>query len=156
PLRLQLDYHMKPLMMTHSGTRGIVGENLSPDVALRTAKAFGAYLGKGPVIVGGDTRTSHEMLKWAVLSGLTAVGTDVIDIGKVPTTTVQQMIRHHKAAGGIVITASHNPIIWNGIKLMDGSGSFLTPAEFDVFKKIYDADKAVLQPWDKIGAATVD
>ena len=109
---------MKPLMMTHSGTRGIIGENLPPEIAVKIAKAFGAYLGKGPVVVGGDTRTSHDMLKWAVLSGLTAVGTDVIDIGKVPTPTVQQMIRRHKAAGGVVITASHNPIIWNGIKLM--------------------------------------
>ena len=70
---------MKPLIMTMSGMRGITGENLHPQVALNMAMAFGAYLKKRPVIVGGDTRVSHEMLKNAVISGLISVGIDVID-----------------------------------------------------------------------------
>ncbi len=146
-----------PLIMTTSGTRGIVGDNLSPDTALLIAKAFGNYLKKGTVIVGGDTRTSHEMYKSAVIAGLTSVGLDVIDIGKVPTPTVQQLIRHYQAQGGIVITASHNPIIWNGIKLMNGSGSFLNQAEFDEFIFYYNnPEKIKLAKWNELGKVTVE
>lgn len=147
---------MKSLIMSISGTRGIIGENFDPAIALDMGMAFGTYLGKGPVIVGGDTRTSHDMLKYAVISGLTAVGTDVIDIGKVPTPTVQQMIRHYQAAGGIVVTASHNPVIWNGIKLMNKTGSFFDDDEYEAFNRIYKNREFRLESWDNIGVITTD
>ena len=115
---------MKSLIMSLSGTRAIIGESFHPEIALKMGMAFGSFLGKGPVIVGGDTRVSHEMVKNAVISGLLSVGTDIIDIGKVLTPTVQQAIKKHNAKGGIVITASHNPIMWNGMKLMNETGSF--------------------------------
>ncbi len=142
--------------MSQSGTRGVVGQTLTPHVVLKTVQAFGSYLGKGPVIVGGDTRTSHEMIKGAVISGLMSIGIDVIDIGKVPTPTVQQMIRHHKATGGIVITASHNPIVWNGLKLMNASGSFMNVAEYAAFMKFYESDKPALATWSTVGKIRVD
>ena len=122
---------MSKLIMSMSGIRGVIGDTLDPSIAMKVGKSFGAYVGKGPVIVGGDTRVSHEMVKAAVISGLVAVRTDVIDIGKVPTPTVQQMIQYYNAGGGIVVTASHNPIMWNGLKLMNGKGSFLEEAEYD-------------------------
>lgn len=143
---------MKPLIMSMSGMRGLIGENLHPQVALNMAMAFGAYLKKGPVIVGGDTRVSYDMLHNAVISGLIAVGIDVIDIGKVPTPTVQHLIRYHNAAGGIVITASHNPIMWNGIKLMNGTGAFLDTAEYDQYSRYYqNLSEIKLVTWDKLG-----
>ena len=105
---------MGQVIMSMSGVRGVVGETLTPDLVQNISLAFGTYVGKGPVILGGDTRPSYEMLHASVLGSLLAVGIDVIDIGQVPTPTVQQMIKHYNACGGIVITASHNPIIWNG------------------------------------------
>ncbi len=147
---------MKPLIMSASGTRGIVGENLTPEIGLRVAKAFGTMLHKGPVIVGGDTRTSHDMLKSAVISGLLSVGTDVIDIGRVTTPTVQQLIRHYKAMGGMVITASHNPVIWNGIKLMNSSGSFLENDDYDHFAKLYDTATFTHATWENQGKLHVE
>ncbi|MFC1616970.1 phosphoglucosamine mutase [Candidatus Margulisiibacteriota bacterium] len=148
---------MKPLIMTMSGTRGIIGENLYPNIAVNIAAAFGSYVKKGPVIVGGDTRVSYEMLKNAVISGLIAVGIDVIDIGKVPTPTVQHLIKHYNAQGGIVITASHNPIMWNGIKLMNKTGSFLDEAEYAEYIDFYNnLGKIKYVEWDKLGKVTIE
>jgi phosphomannomutase len=147
---------MKPLVVSMSGTRGIIGENLHPDVALKTAMAFGTYLKKGPVILGGDTRVSYLMLKNSIISGLLAVGIDVIDIGQVPTPTVQQLIKTHNAAGGIVITASHNPIMWNGIKLMSSSASFMNPQEYENYQKVFQAANFPLATYDKLGQLKQD
>ena len=138
---------MLPLIMSTSGTRGIIGENLFPEVAVNISQAFGAYVKSGggsTIIVGGDTRVSYDMIKNAVVSGLIAVGINVIDIGQVPTPTVQHLIRYHKADGGIVITASHNPIMWNGIKLMSKSASFLNQTEHDEFKKLPDDERSCI------------
>ena len=145
---------MKPLIMSSSGIRGVIGENLDPRIATRVGMAFGMMTGKGPVIVGGDTRTSHDMLKQALVSGLTAVGTEVIDIGKVPTPTVQQMIRHFHAKGGIVITASHNPVMWNGLKVMNANASFLDEEEYAMFVHHYQTDVFSLADWKNIGSLT--
>ena len=146
----------KTLIQSLSGTRAVIGDTFHPSIALETAMAFGSWAGKGPVIVGTDSRTSRDMLKGAVLSGLTAVGIDVIDIGIVPTPTVQQMIRYYNAAAGIVVTASHNPIIWNGLKLMNSTGSFLDAEEYDRFQTILNDKSYILATWDKIGKVTID
>lgn len=144
------------LIVSGSGARGVVGQSLTPDIALEFAYAFAAFVDGGTVVVGGDTRTSHDVYKSAVISGLTASGCDVIDIGKVPTPTCQQLIRHHGAAGAIVITASHNPIIWNGLKLMNDSGSFFDQDDYARFKAIYEGKKWCLKPWDQLGTVTID
>jgi len=145
---------MKPIIMTLSGTRGIIGENFHPQIALQTGMAFGQFVKKGTVIVGGDTRTSHDMIKNAVISGLLSVGIDCVDIGRVPTPTVQQLIRHYKAQGGIVITASHNPVIWNGIKLMDSTGSFLDSMAYGEFSSLYEGQSYMISSWDRVGRLT--
>lgn len=148
---------MSGLIVSQSGIRGIVGETLTPYVALDVGVAFGHFVSGGVVVVGGDTRPSHEMLKQAVVAGLTSVGCSVIDIGKVPTPTVQQAIRHHQAAGGIVITASHNPAPWNGLKLMQASGSFLDDAAYEQFQGVYaNRHQLVGVPWDRVGQCVQD
>jgi phosphomannomutase len=144
------------LIFSQSGTRAVIGDSFDPKLSLNMAMAFGKMLGKGPVIVGGDTRLSHEMVKGTVISGLLSVGTDVIYIGKVTTPTVQQEIRHHNAAGGIVITASHNPIQWNGIKVMNNTGSFLDSNEYEQYKAIYDSGNYELASWENLGTLTED
>ncbi|MFC1752043.1 phosphoglucosamine mutase [Thermoproteota archaeon] len=147
---------MKSLMMAVTGIRGIIGETLTPDLALKAGKAFGTLIGKGPVILGGDTRISYLMVKQALVSGLMSVGTDIMDIGQVPTPTVQQMIRYHRAQGGVVITASHNPIMWNGIKLMNHEGSFINEQDFDAFLNFFRADELPLSSWDELGQVHCD
>jgi phosphomannomutase len=139
-----------------SGTRGVVGGSLTPEIALNTGLAFGTLWKKGVIVVGGDTRTSHDTYKSAVIAGILATGVDVIDIGRVPTPTVQQMIHHFGAIGGVVVTASHNPAIWNGLKLMNGSGSFMENDEFTQFKEIYTSQKWQLATWESQGKLNQD
>src|SRR5256885_16178888 len=128
------------LMVGVSGVRGIVGKDLTPEVVTRWARAFGTWAlehgkretGKGKrtsTVVGRDARTSGPAFAAAVTAGLTSVGCDVIDIGVVPTPTVQLAVEHHHAGGGIAITASHNPIEWNALKFIGSDGIFLDGAE---------------------------
>src|SRR5437764_5445988 len=127
------------LMVGVSGVRGIVGKDLTPEVVTRWARAFGTFAregtrdegrGTGPsVVVGRDARTSGPGVAAAVTAGLTSVGCDVIDIGVVPTPTVQLAVEHHHARGGIAITASHNPIEWNALKFIGSDGIFLDGSE---------------------------
>jgi phosphomannomutase len=123
------------LMMSVSGVRGIVGETMTPMLAAQIGAAFGAYLGGGRVVLGRDTRPSGEMVKSGLVSGLLAVGCDVVDLGVVSTPGTALMISELGANGGVVITASHNPIAWNGIKLLSRQGFALTQGEVE---KVYD------------------
>jgi len=118
------------LIISISGMRGIVGENLTGSVAGEYGSAFGTFLKnihagekeKLSVCIGRDSRPSGQMLKSAVTAGLCAVGIDVIDLGIVTTPGVGIMVRELGCSGGVVITASHNPIQYNGIKLLLGNG----------------------------------
>jgi phosphomannomutase len=113
------------LIITVSGLRGIVGENLTPQVAADYGRAFGSFLQsrnrnteKLVVCMGRDSRPSGQLLADAVISGLTAVGIGVINLGIVTTPTVGIMVQHFACAGGVIITASHNPLPYNGVKLL--------------------------------------
>jgi len=115
------------LMVSVSGVRGTIGGTLTPKVACEMAMAYAATRGKGgKVVVGGDTRRSGPMIRSAVTAGLLAAGLDVVDLGVVTTPGVAVMVRHLAAAGGVIITASHNPIQYNGIKFLQPSGAGLT------------------------------
>src|SRR6059058_6042417 len=128
------------LMVGVSGVRGIVGKDLTEEIVARWARAFGAWARENgkretargkrdAVVVGRDARTSGPAFAAAVTAGLTSVGCDVIDVGLVPTPTVQLAVEHHHAGGGIAITASHNPIEWNALKFIGSDGIFLDGAE---------------------------
>ncbi|MFZ1946026.1 MAG: phosphoglucosamine mutase [bacterium] len=119
------------LIIGVSGMRGIVFDPLSPEVCTRAAAAFAGVVGRGTVVVGRDTRPSGEILKMAVISGLAAAGADVVDLGIVPTPTVQLAVEHHKASGGIAVTASHNPAQWNALKFVSRAGTFLEKPDVD-------------------------
>jgi phosphomannomutase len=118
------------LIISISGVRGIVGENLTASIAADYGRAFGTFLKdkysapsqKLAVCIGRDTRPSGQMLQSAVTAGLSSVGIDVIDLGVVTTPGVSVMVRHLACAGGVVITASHNPSQYNGIKLLLDNG----------------------------------
>jgi phosphomannomutase len=117
------------LMVGVSGIRGIVGKDLTEEIVARYARAFGVWAkgaSKHPrVVVGRDARESGPAFERAVIDGLTSVGCDVVQVGLVPTPTVQLAVEHHRAAGGIAITASHNPIEWNALKFIGSDGIFL-------------------------------
>ncbi|MFH1011353.1 MAG: phosphoglucosamine mutase [bacterium] len=118
-----------PLMISVSGVRGIVGKPLTVEVVLAWARAFGTEMTPGPVVVGNDSRPSRDMMRSAVFAGLTSAGCNVLDLGIVPTPTIAMAVRHHRARGGIAITASHNPAAWNALKFFGPQGLFLNEEE---------------------------
>ena len=148
-----------PLIFSLSGLRGVVDRDLNSDVIFKYARSFGRYLKGGPVVVGRDTRQSGKLFRRAVIKGLNSAGRSVIDLGIIPTPTVLFMVRKLKAAGGIVITASHNPIQWNALKFISSKGLFLSGAEFKRFaKKIVDDRNSEVRKEEmmKVSAAGLD
>jgi len=113
------------LIVSVSGLRGIVGGSLTPDVAVRYVAAFVATRPPGPIVIGRDGRTSGPLLAAAITEHLTRIGRDVIDCGIAATPTVGIVVRQEQAAGGIQISASHNPAAYNGLKLFSAEGRVL-------------------------------
>ena len=131
---------MSRLMVGVSGVRGIVGETLTADVAEQFGRAFAMMLPAGATIaLGRDTRPSGPMIRDAVVAGLNAGGISVVDLGIVSTPGVAMMIKHLDANGGIVITASHNPSPYNGIKFMTPDGLNLPADQAERLKKIWQS-----------------
>jgi phosphomannomutase len=110
------------LIVSVSGVRGVVGESLTPEVALKFAAAWAASAPPGMILVSRDGRPSGKMLHAAVIAGLTAAGRSVLDVGIAATPTVGVLVQHYRAAGAIQITASHNPAEYNGLKLLSPEG----------------------------------
>ena len=125
------------LKISISGVRGVIGESLTPALLTRFAQAFGTYVGSGTIVIGRDPRTSGEMVKQAVIAGLLSSGCRVIDIGMCPVPTIQLLVRHRRAHGGIAITASHNPPEWNALKFIGADGLFLNSGQAREMLDIY-------------------
>ncbi len=117
------------LIMSVSGVRGLVGRTMTPILAAELGAAWGSHLGGGTVVIARDSRPSGSMLQCGLAAGLMSVGCETIDLGVVSTPGTALMIREHKAAGGVVITASHNPGEWNGIKLLTAQGCAPPPED---------------------------
>jgi phosphomannomutase len=142
-------------MISVSGIRGIVGDGLTPELIVNFSAAVGTFVGPGRVMVGRDSRVTGEMVRGAVFSGLMSVGCDPVDLGVVPTPTVQIATERSDAKGGIVITASNNPAEWNALKLLSREGMFLDEEQGLEVKRIAEAGAFAYKPWDKIGKASV-
>ncbi|MGH7534947.1 MAG: phosphoglucosamine mutase [Gemmatimonadales bacterium] len=158
------------LMISVSGMRGHVGTDLTPELVARHAAALGAWVrtaaspqlasslsdGARPaVVLGRDARTSGPMFAHAAAAGLMSVGVDVIDLGVVPTPTVQMAVEHHHAGAGLILTASHNPIEWNALKFVGPDGIFLDAAAGDQVRGLAEAGPPRMG-WDGIGALRAD
>jgi phosphomannomutase len=146
------------LMISVSGMRGLVGTDLTPELVARHAAALGAWAkasGAPSVVLGRDARTSGEMFAHAATAGLMSVGVDVIDVGIVPTPTVQMAVEHHRAGAGLILTASHNPIAWNALKFVGPDGIFLDE-EAGTSVRALAEQGPVRGGWDGLGTLRQD
>ena len=134
-----------------SGIRGSIIEKSTPDLALGLGRALGSFLdGKGVVGVGIDARTSREMLRNALVSGLISTGVHVVDLGIAPMPTVAYFSTTEGISASVVITASHNPPTDNGFKFFMSGREFIRSEEEFLENSVYNKDYKVA-PWDKIG-----
>jgi phosphoglucosamine mutase len=141
---------MKPLKIGITGVRGIVGETFTPELAIAFAQAVGTYLGGGRVLVCRDTRPSGPMVRSAVMAGLLAAGCEAIDLGVCPTPTMQLAVTHLSAAGGVSITAGHNPSQWNALKFVRGDGLYLNTRQAEELLDIYHQGEFEKAKWNEI------
>ncbi len=141
---------MKNLLFTVSGLRGIVGETLTPDVIMQYTHAFVRANGEGTYYLGRDTRPHGDMVRTAVISTLLASGCDVVDTGIVPTPTLLFVVREKNAKGGIVVTASHNPMEWNALKLVKEGGVFTFDDDVKKIKEFLSSDYVWVE-WNHVG-----
>ncbi|MEX2603909.1 MAG: phosphoglucosamine mutase [Gracilimonas sp.] len=143
-------------MISVSGIRGIFGTDLTPLNLTQFTAAYGTWLKGGTVVVGRDSRVTGELCEDIVAATLASVGCDVIKVGIVPTPTVAMGVLKHKAAGGIVISASHNPAEWNALKLLNSKSEFLDEQQGKEVIHFMENGKFEFQPYDKIGLIRED
>ena len=135
-----------------SGIRGKIGSEVTCELALNVGKALAYYLGNsGTVVLGYDTRTTNKMLDEAITAGLLESGVDVVKIGMVPTPLVGYATEKLDADAGVMLTASHNPSQYNGIKLWNKNGMAYTSAQESEIEKIYFEKSYISVSWDKVG-----
>ncbi|MCB9849554.1 MAG: phosphoglucosamine mutase [Phycisphaerales bacterium] len=139
------------LMVSVSGIRGLIGSTMTPQLATTAGAAFAEAVNGGRVVVGRDSRPSGPMVASGVISGLLAGGCDVVDLGIVATPTTAVMVRKCSAAGGIVITASHNPAPWNGIKFLNANGNAPPRAEAEKLIAAFREQRSRLVEVENIG-----
>ena len=131
------------------GVRRTANDVLTPEFASRLAASYGSLV-QGTVAIGGDTRTSTPMLKHAITAGLLSSGCDVVDLGILPTPAIQYAVRNYYD-GGIIVTASHNPPKFNGLKFVDEFG-IGTPDDMEIaVEEMYFDSEPKRVSWDKIG-----
>jgi phosphomannomutase/phosphoglucomutase len=134
-----------------NGIRGTVNKELTPEMVIKIGSAIGTFFGKKNLLVGHDARTSGVMFSRAVISGLNATGCNVFFTGMAPTPALQFAVKNHKMDGGVIITASHNPPQYNGIKVIWGDGIEISHEQENEIERIYFQDKAQFSEWDKLG-----
>ncbi|MFZ0390996.1 MAG: phosphoglucosamine mutase [Calditrichia bacterium] len=141
----------KNLMTSVSGVRGVVGDSLTPETLVKYVSAFAQSLSGKKVVLGGDPRVSARFVRPIVKGVLISCGCNVVDIGISATPTVQIMTEKLGAGGGIALTASHNPVEWNGLKFIGADGLFLPEKEVFQLFQIADSRKRIYAEWDKLG-----
>jgi phosphomannomutase/phosphoglucomutase len=135
-----------------NGVRGVVGESMTPDLVLKIGMAL-ASMRPGRIAVGRDTRTSGPALASAVTAGILACGSDVIDVGVLPTPALQYLVRDHFDAGAM-ITASHNPPEYNGVKIIEADGTEMSDEETVLLEERIFSERFDTCSWDSVGTET--
>lgn len=134
-----------------SGIRGVVGDGLDPAVVADFVAAYAAGQGPGPIVVGHDGRVSAPIFEDAVVAALRAAGRDVLRAGPVATPTLGRLVVDRRAAGGVQISASHNPSQYNGLKFFQPGGMVLGPAEGRAMLARWEAREPAWAAWDRLG-----
>ncbi len=135
-----------------NGIRGTVNKELTPEMAVKAGTAIGTFFGKNKnLLIGYDARTSGPMFAKAVTAGLTATGCNVYNAGMAPTPALQFAVKNHKMDGGILITASHNPPEYNGIKVIWKDGIETSHEQEEEIENIYFQNKIKFAEWNQLG-----
>ena len=133
-----------------NGVRGVTNEDMNAELALKLGKSIGTFFG-GDIAIGTDTRTSNELLKNAAIAGLLSTGCNVFDAGMLPSPALQYHVKKSDKTAGVIITASHNPPEFNGIKVIDEDGTELGKDKEDKIEDIYFNEKWAAAKWNEIG-----
>ncbi len=148
------------LIKSISGIRGTIGgrtgDTLNPLDIVKFTTAYATFIGGKKIVVGRDGRISGPMVRDVVCGTLVGMGYEVIDIGLATTPTTELAVRWHKADGGIIITASHNPTQWNALKLLNSDGEFLTAADGAKVLEIAEREDFCYAPVEQLGRVVVD
>ena len=148
------------LIKSISGIRGTIGgptgDTLNPLDIVKFTTAYATFIGGKKIVVGRDGRISGPMVRDVVCGTLVGMGYEVIDIGLATTPTTELAVRWHKADGGIIITASHNPTQWNALKLLNSEGEFLTAADGAEVLRIAEAEDFNYAPVEQLGHVVKD
>jgi phosphomannomutase len=148
------------LIKSISGIRGTIGgrtgDTLNPLDIVKFTTAYATFIGGKKIVVGRDGRISGPMVRDVVCGTLVGMGYEVIDIGLATTPTTELAVRWHKADGGIIITASHNPTQWNALKLLNSDGEFLTAADGAEVLRMAEAEDFNYAPVEKLGHVVKD
>src|SRR5216117_3158347 len=140
-----------------NGIRGVVGPDMNADLALKVGRAIGTSFGGGAVALARETRLSGPMLARAAASGLMSAGCDVIDLGIVPTPCAQYFLaKSGHLKGGVVVTASHNPREFNGLKALDARGMEASREEEEAIESIYFDGRFRVAAWSEVGSIRSD
>ncbi len=143
-------------MFGTNGVRGVINETMTVDLVLKLGKAIGTTIGPGKIVVGRDARNGGEMFSKSVIAGLLSTGCSIVNIGYVPTPTLQYVVPRMDASGGVVITASHNPAEFNGIKVM-GSNGIETSRETETkIESVFFSNNFTVSAWDNLASVTQD
>lgn len=135
-----------------NGIRGLTNKELTPEITVKIGSAIGTFFKNKKLLLGHDARTSGPMFAKAVAAGLTAAGCQVYFAGMAPTPALQYAIKTHGMDGGVIITASHNPPEYNGIKVIWNDGIEISHEQEIEVEEIYFEGKQVFAEWDKLGA----
>jgi phosphomannomutase/phosphoglucomutase len=134
-----------------NGIRGVANKELTPQTTIKIASAIGTFFKHAKLLVGYDARTSSPMLAKAVIASLNATGCDVLLAGMAPTPTLQYAVKNHKIDGAVIITASHNPPEYNGIKVIWNDGIEISRTQEIEIENIFFEEKMKYTNWDNIG-----
>lgn len=147
-------------MISVSGIRGVVGESLTPSHLVNFAMAFASWAGKqsrngkARLVIGRDTRPTGATISALVTNTLLLCGCDVVDLGVATTPTVEMAVVAEQADGGLIITASHNPVAWNALKMLNRQGEFLSAEDVAALLRIAEAGDFVTARWNELGNVT--
>jgi len=141
---------MNPLKIGISGVRGVVGETFTPHLAVQFTEAFATYVGRGEVYVCDDARPSGHMVRGAVIAGLLGAGCTPVDLDVCPIPALQHAVSRSRAAGGIAVSAGHNPEDWNALKFIREDGLYLNAHQSDELLDIYHAGVFGKAAWNEI------